>query len=440
MLDFRSSRSLHGHVGNAMYGAADFLAQPVVMLIAAPPLVHLLGLQQYGIWMLVAAVLGSMGTLSAGFGDATIKYVSTYRALGDTAQVQRTIKAALTINAVLGAVLGAAVWLAAPAAALHVFKIEPQFQQASILALRIASVIMFVRSLESVFVSVLRAYEFYGPSVKINVIGRSSTVAAAVFLAAFHYGVVGIMYASLLVALIGAGLQALAVRRHTGQFSLLPGFHRATFVEMARFGCYSWLQALAGVFFIHGDRFLVAAMLGTSEVAYYSICVQATQPVHGLLASALNFLFPRLSSRYESADVPGTMRLYSRSIWINFGAAALLALPLTFFSSGILRLWMGPAVAQNAHTVFSVLAIAYGILAINVVPHYSLLAAGRVKYVSFVNILGGVLSLAGAVVLIPYFGLLGAALGRLLYGPAVSLNFLKARACLQQPRTVLVFE
>ena len=68
------------------------------MLVAAPFLVHRLGLSQYGIWMLVNAILGSMGTLSMGFGDATVKYVSAYRGQNNLVGVEHTIRATLTIN------------------------------------------------------------------------------------------------------------------------------------------------------------------------------------------------------------------------------------------------------------------------------------------------------------------------------------------------------
>jgi len=67
------------------------------------------------------------------------------------------------------------------------------------------------------------------------------------------------------------------------------------------------------------------------------------------------------------------------------------------------------------------------------VPHYTLLGVGSVRYVSIVNILGGILSLGAAAVLIPPLGLTGAALGRLLYGPAVALNFFKIRTTLSRP-------
>jgi len=84
--------------------------------------------------------------------------------------------------------------------------------------------------------------------------------------------------------------------------------------------------------------------------------------------------------------------------------------------------------AKQAHVVLAILVMAHLILAINIVPHYTLLAFGKVRFVSIVNILGGILSLAGVALFVPPFGLVGAAIGRLLYGPAVALNFIKLKS------------
>jgi hypothetical protein len=68
-----ASRNFRESAGNAFYSVAEYIAQPLSMLLAAPFLVHRLGLNQYGIWMLVSAILGSMGT---GHGSARREVIS----------------------------------------------------------------------------------------------------------------------------------------------------------------------------------------------------------------------------------------------------------------------------------------------------------------------------------------------------------------------------
>jgi O-antigen/teichoic acid export membrane protein len=424
----QASRNFRESAGNSFYSVAEYMAQPLSMLVAAPFLVHKLGLPQYGIWMLASAILGSMGILSTGFGDATVKYVSAYRGQNNQAGIERTIRATLSINTLLGAFFGLLVWVSAPYAVDHLFKIEPGFHTASLQTIRISAVILVLRSIESVFVSTLRAFERYGPPVKLNVFLRIIVVASAVVLAATGRGVAAIMIATLFWSALIVVLQVVAARRVVGSFNPLPTLEKAALAEVFSFGCFSWLQALAAVVFSYADRFLVAAMLGTAPLAIYVLCVQVAQPIHGLSSAAFNFVFPHISSRHEAGEIHGPRRVFRLALLSSVGLCLALAAPLILFGKHLLTLWMGVEFAKQAHVVLAILVMAHLILAINIVPHYTLLAFGKVRFVSIVNVLGGILSLAGVALFVPPLGLVGAAIGRLLYGPAVALNFMKLKS------------
>lgn len=422
----RVSPNFRGSAGNAFYSVAEYIAQPLSMLVAAPFLVHKLGLQQYGIWMLVSAILGSMGILSTGFGDAAVKYVSAYRGQNNPVGVERTIRATLTINIFLGALFGLLVWLMAPYSTDHIFKIEPALQSASIEAIRISAIILIFRSVESVFVSALRAFERYGPPVKLNVFLRSIVVVSAVVLAAIGDGVVAIMTATLFWSVLVVALQAVVARRVIGKLTPLPTFDAAALGEVFHFGCFSWLQALAAVVFSYADRFMVAAILGAAPVAVYVLCVQVAQPIHGLAAAAFNFVFPHISSRRGAGETHGPRRVFRLSLLTSLLLSLVLALPLILFAEPFLNLWMGKQVAIEGHIVLALLAIAYALVAFNVVPHYALLAFGRVRLISGLNLGSGILLTLLMAFLVPTFGLTGAALGRIAYSLLLAIPYLIA--------------
>src|ERR1700678_3858129 len=420
----RASRNFRESAGNAFYSVAEYIAQPLSMLVAAPYLVHKLGLSQYGIWMLVNAILGSVGILSTGFGDATVKYVSGYRGQNNPAGVERTIRATLTINALLGGVFGLLVWAAAPYAVDHIFKIDPDFQAATVLAIRISAIILAIRSIESVFVSTLRAFERYGPPVKLNVFLRTVVVISAVVLAALGRGGAAIMLAPLLWSALVVILQVIATRRVVNNLTALPTFNRSALAEVFGFGCFSWLQALAGVAFAYADRFLIAGMIGTAPLAIYVLCVQATQPIHGLGAAAFNFVFPHISYRHQAGELDGPRRVFRLASWFSLAISVVLAFPLIAFGRPLLRLWMGGQIADDAHVVLALLAVAYTLMAVNVVPHYALLAFGRVRFIAALNFASGIFLVVSMAVLVPAFGLVGAAVGRIAYSLVLAVPYL----------------
>jgi len=427
----RRSSGFRGSAGNALYGIAEYIALPAAMMLAAPYLIHRLGIQQFGVWMLVSAIVGSMGTLSTGFGAATVKYVSSCRGRKDPVGVERVVRSTLTINLLLGAILASAVWIGAPVAVNHIFKIEQYFRPATIIAVRIGALLLLIRSAEGVFVSTLRAFERYGPAVMLNVAGRTSTIIVAVVLASFGIGIVGLMVATLVIAAVEMLLQMAAASRVAGGISVIPILTNMT-GEVFSYGCFSWLQAFAAVVFSYADRLVVGALLGTTAIAYYTICVQATQPIHGLAAAGLNFLFPYLSFRAETETSLHTRHLVRWMILANIAFALMLCVPLAVFGKTILRVWMGAAFANETRVLFPILALAFGALATNVVPYYALLALGHIRLITILNLVGGAATIVVAALLIPVIGLPGAAIGRLLYGPITWISYLKLRQVLAQ--------
>jgi O-antigen/teichoic acid export membrane protein len=423
-------------VRNVGYGVLDYLVQPLLMLASARYFIHHLGISQFGLWMLILTIIGSSGTLCTGFGDAALKYVSMMRGRFDYQRVTEVIRTSITINLGFGLAMALVLCGLAPWGATHVFhlrELAPSFT----LSLRIAACVLVVRSVTFVFISTVRAFEHYRVATQVNSAERMLVVVSAIFFAGHGHGVPSIMLMTLgidvlaLVAL-GYGAQQLA-----GRGCLLPSFNVAGWRPLVSFGTFSWLQALAGTIFSQADRVIVASLLGPAELGFYALCVQVSQPIHGLIASGSNVLFPHLSARAENASAKELLASSARAFRLTCIAIALLASPLIFGSRLLFRLWMGPAFAQHAASSLSVVALSFALLAFNIPGHYALLALGRVRFVTAVNLVGGALSLGLALLLVPRFGILGAAMARLAYGPVTWLIYLKLDHVLRTRQSML---
>lgn len=424
------SPTFRGSASNAAYNAADYAAQPFLMVIFAPMLVGHLGLAHFGIWMLVSALAGTLGVLQFGIGDSTTKYVSSYRGQRDLAGIVRVIRATLTLSILLGGATTLVLFLAAPLLVHHVFKIDPHDHQMATEAIQIGSLVLLLRSVSSVFSSTLRAHEAYGHSSRISVFVKVSIVAIVILLVLRGHSVVAIMYATAGLTSLGLILLILAVRRLLPRTSFWPTLETRTWGEVYHFSFYSWIQGIAATAFSQADRLLIAGFLGTSALAAYTICVQLAQQIHGLPAASLDFLFPHVSAKHEAGNTKGAKKAYRMSALANLLLSGSLVLLLTVFGKQILTVWMGKSFANHYYLVLSLLALSFFMLSLNVAPHFTLLGLGKIRFASVTNLVGGVLSLIGAIALIPMWGLLGAASGRLLYGPVTSLNYIKVERSL----------
>jgi O-antigen/teichoic acid export membrane protein len=414
----------NGNWANALYGVADYLVLPVGMLLAAPFLLRHLGAAQYGVWVLAGAAVTSGGIVSGGFGDAAIKYVGDCRGRGDWPGVVRIVRNMISINLMLSGGLAIALWCLAPYVTRHIVKVDDDLQAICVQSLRIGSGLLLVRSIESVFVSTLRACENYGATVRISVCSRVVILILAVALTSSGRNVVWIMVVTLFISTCGTLAQAFALGTKIGRFSPIPSWQPRTLSGIAAFGTFSWLQAISGVAFSHADRFVIGFFMGAPAVAYYSLCVQAAQPVHGLVSAGLHFLFPHLSTRLPNASLAEIRRKITMAFGINAGLIAAIAVPLVVVGSHIISAWIGPTFARQPPLIFPTIVCSFAFLGMNVTAHYALLAVGQVKIVTYLNLFAGIVMLLGMAILIPRYELQGAASARLLYGPITCLAYL----------------
>jgi O-antigen/teichoic acid export membrane protein len=397
------------------------------MIAAAPILVARLGLEQYGVWMLVMALAGGLGVFGFGFSEATVRYVSKFRGLGDDRTAETVIQVSLAATMLLSLLPSVGLVLAASWLAEQAFRIPGDLQAVAIRAIRAGGALLLVRCVELVLVSALRGSERYALAVRTSLAVKVSTVGVALFLAVAGKSVALIVMASVVIASVGVFFQALSVRRVIPGVLVVPKFDRTVWSEIKSFGMYSWLQSLGSTLFSHADRLVVGAVLGVKPVAYYTLCVQLVQPIHGLASAAFNFLFPRMTALMGEKDTLRRQKAFRLALITNLALVGLLSVPLLVVGRPLLRMWMGAEFASQATGVLNLLVLAFAILSINVVPHYALMAAGKARFLAIVNALGGILSIAGALFLMPVFGISGAALSRSLHGLIVSLNFAEVR-------------
>jgi O-antigen/teichoic acid export membrane protein len=117
---------------------------------------------------------------------------------------------------------------------------------------------------------------------------------------------------------------------------------------------------------------------------------------------------------------------------LNLLIAVTLTVPVALFGKSILRLWMGAAFTTATGSTLSLLAIAFGLLAMNVTAHYSMLALGQIRYLTCLNLVAGAATILVLSILVRHEAISGAAAARLLYGPFTWVMYLKIHSLLSE--------
>lgn len=400
---------------NAVYGVLDYASYPLGMLLVAPVVLHRQGAAEYGLWITSTAVISAGGIIASGFSDANIQRAAQHRGTGNDNLIRDTTESMLGINAVLGALIAICVWISAPVGAKHMAVSKLTTTAECLFCLRAASVGIFLRALESVAVSTHRAFEDYRHTVTISTISRISTLGIAAVLACLGQRMESILMATVMVLAVGVYLQFRSLRRFIQPGSLRPQLHRET-QKLLSLGVFPWLQALSSVIFGQLDRILLGLYMGTLAVAPYALCVQFAQPITGVAASGLSFLFPYLSKRVDTLATGELKKTLAKALACNLLVAVCGVLGMLSFGTRLIQLWAGATVAHSAAAFLIPITVGSALAGLGTTAIYAMQAMGMFRTVALITIGGRGGMLLVMALLMHRFGIQGLAYSRLCYG------------------------
>jgi exopolysaccharide biosynthesis WecB/TagA/CpsF family protein len=414
---------MKNHISNAIYGVLDYLAYPLGMLVIAPFALRSLGNDRYGIWMFAVSTVSTGAIVASGFGDANIRVVAMQRATGNHANVIRAVRSTMGIHLFLGSALAIVAWFLAPIATNHLVSGTAGLHADCLWSLRVACLLIPVRAIESVCVSTQRAYQQYGSAVKISAITRLVSLAAAGMLPFITHTVVSVLAATALISAYGVWLQIVQIRRLLGVSDLLPVFDRETTRTLLSFGVFAWIQAVSGLVFGQLDRLIAGVAFGAAAITAYAMCVQLSQPIYGVVAAGLHFLFPRISVQHALDDRAGVRR----TVLLGFGANLLLvvlgAAAVMAIGPAVLQMWGGADLAQRCADLLPIIVWSTAFAGLGVAGAYAMLALGHARTLTCFTLVGGVLMTCSMGWLARSHGLQGMAWSRMIYGPITCMVY-----------------
>ena len=404
------------HFTNAVYGVLDYASYPFGMLLVAPIVLHKLGASEYGLWMIATALVSAGGIIASGFCDANIQRVARLRSSGEIDSVVQTVRSMMGINLVLGFTIALAVWIAAPLAARHIAVSRFTPVAECLICIRLASVLILVRAIESVGVSTHRAFEQYRGTVQISTVVRLLTLASAAILALLGRRTVSILFATAIFLVVGTYMQFRGLRTFLGPGTLWPTFQVGEVKVLLGFGVFVWLQTLGSVVFGQFDRILLGVSLGALAVAPYALCIQFAQPIFGLTASGLHFLFPYLSGRAGTLSNSALQRTLLKAFACNLLLVVCAAGLLLVSGDRLIRLWAGSAVANSTAGIFIPIVLGSALMGLSVTGTYAMQALGLFRTVALISLGGRAAMLVLMIYLLHHMGLRGLAAARVCYG------------------------
>lgn len=193
-------------------------------------------------------------------------------------------------------------------------------------------------------------------------------------------------------------------------FTFLTTIQSAVFTNIWRFAGGMFLIAFVAAINTQMDRIVISKLLSMESLGYYTLAVSLSQGVLQIVNPIATAILPRFTAQYSTNKHQEATKLFKKvSIIISILVFSIMA-NLTFFASDMIWIWTGKIeLAQKAYVFIPVLAFAYTMLSLQIVPYYIAIANGYTKLNNILGLISLIITLPGYWILTKLYGALGAA-------------------------------
>ncbi len=392
--------------------------------------------EEYGVYNLILVSIGFLTTFSkAGLQKSVIRFFSEF------AGNRRNQKISVYYSTLLLGAFGAGILFSVFFLLFAlVFKNSFHFGASNSTLLLLTVIIVIMLSLNSVLISFFRVEQKAFSFSVISLVHRYGNIGASVLFAiVFKMGMVGLFVGqAALESLVTLGCvvqliwqKKLAIKHFSVKF----------FREALSFGIPLMPMESSKWILAYMDRFIINIFMGTAAVGFYSVGYNMTLYFSTLLAAPLNLaITPLYLDIWEKEGAQKTKEFLNTIIDYFLMLAIPLICAFSFMGRDLIEL-MASAKYREAYVV-----LPYLVIPIVLNSAYSVFGAGllihkKTKLVMYYTLLASAVNVALNFLLIPKFGLKGAAIATLIaYSILIVMTIMTASKYLRlsvRPRAVL---
>lgn len=399
----------------------------VIGFVISPFVVHSLGPEQYGLWVLALSITSQLIVLDFGIGYALTREVARCKSSKNFGRLSEILPSALVLligTSAIGLCLLIPIYFFGPSI-LNITEINQDLFRATLIILGID---IITEILSARYHGVLSGLERYDIVNGLN-IGRLILNALLLVLVLNHGGgIIGVACTVVIVRLLHrVAIIICSLRILPEVKSSVQKVGRKALIDLISFGFWSTIIVLGARFIFQLDTIVVGGFLGTAAVTLYAIPLILIEQFRAFTQGGAAILFPRLSalSGPLESDLCKTLLLK----WAFYGELVAIAIGVPFILTGgdFIALWMGTEFRASS-TVLTILTIPY-FFCVPALGFVNLAyAVGQHSLYAKLYIVEGILNLAVSICLVTSIGMIGVALGTLI--PSILISGVIIPACI----------
>jgi len=379
-----------------------------VMLFMTPYIIHMVGLENYGLWAIVYSIVGLLGLTDLGFSTTAVKYVAEKEGECDIDGRNKLIGSLFLVYLCVGVSC-----FALTAITAELLELGGQTDSATELVWVLGTATSLGLFL-SVFRAVLVAVGRQDLVSWVTIITILAQAVLTVLLLESGWNLVGLAWATAFGIVLQVLLVVPLVYYYVPFFR--PRFSTAwqsDLRSMWSFAFYALIANISVLFVLKLDPLVIQAFMSLSMVAVYAIAAKIAEQLLLLNKQLSNALMPLISQSRGAGDTETIRRVFLDGTRYLLAIAFPLLGLVNIYASDIVILWVGEEL-QAAGPVLQTLTIAVLFSAFTLNAANVLGMTGRHRLVAFALLSSAIVNLVISIVLINFYGLQGVAWATLL--------------------------
>ena len=327
----------------------------LLTFLATPFMIRRLGVELYGIYILVGILVDYCSFAQFGIVDASVKYITEQLARGERRRVQETFWTAMLSQAAIG-FAGTMIILSLTAFLVDlVFRVPEGLVREARLAVAIGAVSFPLSMIIGVTTGTLRAVGRFDLLNIAGILWGTLQTGAAVALLWSGQSLSAILFSNLCIQLLYLVMLGAFARRLL-PVELPPAWSTAEMIRLLRFGGFLTVSGIVGPILTNIEKMFLSAIHSVSALTYYHVPFSLVSRMAVIPSSFSSVLFPAYSHFQGKQDVEANRSLHRRStlyLFYLFGAPLLFFI---FFGREFLAWWMGPDFAETSTVILMILA------------------------------------------------------------------------------------
>jgi len=408
---------------NTIANGISLLFAAVVGFFLSPYIVKQLGPTQYGVWMLIAGLVGYLGILDLGIRAAVNRYTARLHAMGDHQECSLTISAALRLFGFLGI-------LAIALSGVIAYFVPILFNVPAALAddARIVAIIgglgIATALVAGVFGAVVTGLERFDTQCGIEVLVTSVRTVAIILALRAGCGLVAFAGIQLFASVLSCALYWVAAHKLYKELRIqLFGALGSQTRTILHFSVPMVALSLLGQITNYSDNIVIGAFLPIEAVTFFAIAANLCLYAKGMPTALSHLMIPRISALTAQGSNQVGETILSVTKFATL-ISAPMAVTFALRGESFITLWMGPAFGPASGEVLRVLAIIVWLDASRNVAMQSLIGMSKQRTVVLGIALEAACYLALSLALVQQFGIVGVALGSLVPNVLSSLGYI----------------